>query len=180
MDALQYHADQAFIAHQLSEASNARARTVRTRLVDRIRRLYETDHHQAAAAAYTVDAATALAIQGLLDNVAPMSTEGFEFPIDRLLLHADPAAFDHVLPTFSASRAVLAAERPSSPEEGAPSSSSLPLEPEDTVAAAPDPSEPLSGEEEEEEGDDPSALLPVLSPGADPIEGSDDVGSDGD
>lgn len=41
MDALQYHADQAFIAHQLSEASNARARTVRTRLVDRIRRLHK-------------------------------------------------------------------------------------------------------------------------------------------
>lgn len=184
LGALQYHADQAFVAHQLAESSNARARAIRARLVAKIRRLYETDHHQAAAAAYAVDDATTIAIRGLLTS-APISTEGFEFPIDRLLLHADPEVFDGLHPTLAASRAALAAESPSSPEGEAPASSPREPLPEGAEAYTPVsvvPNQPQNEDpssEDDEKGGQPASTSDS-SPAADPIEESDGEGSDGE
>ena len=100
--AIQFHADQALLAQQLAETSTARARALRTRLVTKLRRLYESDHKRAAASAFAVDEATTIALEGLLGNPAPLTDDRSTFLIDQLLLHANPDVFESGHPSTSA------------------------------------------------------------------------------
>ncbi|KJA12925.1 hypothetical protein HYPSUDRAFT_209989 [Hypholoma sublateritium FD-334 SS-4] len=116
MAAIQFHTDQALIARQLADTSLERAHSVRARLVAKLRRLYETDHQRAAAAAFAVDDATSIALEGLLENPAPLVDNPSVFLIDQLLLHADPDVFSGDHPHTSAARAALAASACASQE----------------------------------------------------------------
>ena len=118
LSALQFHVDQAFLAQQLANTSSARAVAQRSALIRKLRLLYETDHAHAAASAFAVDDATALALHGLLQGA--QSTAAL-FPadpdgslLDQLLLCADPDIFTRSHPTLSATRAALAAPASSS------------------------------------------------------------------
>lgn len=129
MSTIQHHVDQTFIARQLAESSNARALAARDLLAAKLRRLYETDHDLAAASAYAVDEATAIALRGLFERPEPISTEGDGFLIDRLLLHADPDIFaGSSYPPLAAHRAALATAPPTTPEAiPSPSAVAAPL-----------------------------------------------------
>ena len=118
MSSLQFHLDQAFVARQLAETSNARAVAIRNQLVLRLRRLYEADHSEAMSAAYGVDHAVTTALEGLFDNPAPLAPAPDTLLIDQLLLHADPTIFDEQShPQVAAYRIALL---PVAPQQHAP------------------------------------------------------------
>lgn len=122
MSAIQFHTDQAFVAQQLANTSIARARTLRTALVAKLRHLYETDHDRAAASSFVVDDDTVLALHGLLQDrdAAPPSEADTASPLDHLLMRADPSVLAGSHPSISASRAALTGDARSSRSSVAP------------------------------------------------------------
>lgn len=152
LSAIQFHTDQALIARQLAETSTSRARALRTRLVAKLRRLYESDHKRSAASAFAVDEATTITLEGLLNNPTPLLDDSSTFLIDQLLLHTDPGIFDGDHPSTSASRAALSVPARNQTNRSA---SSSPVEVVDVEAEPPKVSRPVTPcDENSDDGED--------------------------
>ena len=180
--AIQFHADQALLAQQLAETSTARARALRTRLVAKLRRLYESDHKRAAASAFAVDEATTIALEGLLGNPAPLTDDRSTFLIDQLLLHANPDVFESGHPSTSASRAALTASTRAPPALSVSSSSAEIVEVEPGSPMVIQPATPSHGgsddgeDEIDEEPDSGKRRADSDYPSGDESDSDDDAG----